>query len=261
MNTASAPLRLSLVIPVYNFATQLEPNVLQILRELKDAAAGFELILVNDGSSDDTPVVMARLAAAHPELCVIDYPVNRGKGHAVRRGVLAARGEYVFFTDVDLPYGLAPIFEGLRLMARERVDVVLGSRDLAESEDIRSYSLKRKITKKAFSLIVNLLLGIGISDTQCGLKGFRTPVAKDIFGRLTRSDFSFDVEVLYLAKSAGYIHRLLPVHLNHSKSSTVSVVRDSLKMLRSVFAITLNILTGKYDRFAQSGQTGRDIEC
>lgn len=248
MNSATpAEPVLSLVIPAYNYADQIDLNVRLIQELLTQYPESFELILVNDGSSDETPQRIQKLATDFSTIRVISYPNNRGKGFAVKQGVEAAKGKYVFFTDVDLPYGLDPILIGIEILNRDSVDIILGSRDLAESHDILSYDLKRKIAKKGFNMIVNWFLRLGIKDTQCGLKGFRREVALDIFSQVSREDFSFDVEVLFLAKRKKYRIQFVPVHLKHSAVSTVSVIRDSFKMFGSVLVITCNHWRGKYD--------------
>lgn len=231
---------LSLVIPAYNYGAGLQANITVVITALRKQSLSFELIVVNDGSTDETAKIGAELADNYSELRMISYSPNRGKGYAVKQGVQAARGAYVFFTDVDLPYGMEPIWQGLELLRSQPIDMVLGSRDLAESSDISSYDLKRKIAKRGFNIIVNSLLNLGIKDTQCGLKGFKRAVALDIFDQVTRDDFSFDVEVLFLAKQKHYRFLLVPVHLNHSALSTVSVLRDSLKMFASVLVIANN---------------------
>ena len=238
---------LSLVIPVFNYEKDLKLNVDLVVTGLRKKKIAFELILVNDGSLDKTREEMIKLSSIYPEIKIIDYPKNRGKGYAVKQGVLIAEGKFIFFTDVDLPYGLEPIYQGMEILATDNIDMILGSRDLVESQDILSYDLKRKITKRGFSLIVNSLLRLDIKDTQCGLKGFKKVAAQDIFTQLTRNDFSFDVEVLYLARRKKFNIKLVPVHLKHSASSTVSVLRDPIKMLGSVLMIRLNIFFKKYD--------------
>jgi dolichyl-phosphate beta-glucosyltransferase len=238
---------LSLIIPVFNFESGLKANIEAALRQLIQVHLDFELFLIDDGSTDGTYRQMQDLAERHASIRLIHYPDNHGKGYAVKQGIQVAQGQFVFFTDVDLPYGVEPILAGLGIMREGAVDLVLGSRDLAESHDILSYDLKRKIAKKGFNLVVNSLLGLGIKDTQCGLKGFRREVAVDIFNQVTRDDFSFDVEVLFLAKRKNYEIRLLPVHLRHSEVSTVSVLRDSVRMFASVLTIVNNNLHKKYD--------------
>lgn len=237
---------LSLIIPVFNYEAGLPSNIALVLQELRVGMDSFEVILVNDGSTDRTAEKMSELARANPEVRVIDYGQNRGKGYAVKAGMRKARGKYLFFTDVDLPYGIKPVLTGTKLLKERKADLVLGSRDLPESEDILSYGRSRKIAKNVFSKIVNFFFRLGITDTQCGLKGFSRQAADDIFSRITTDGFAFDVEVLFLARRKSYRIELIPVQLNHSGSSTVSLVNDALKMLGSLVRIKINSLLKKY---------------
>lgn len=246
-NKKGQEILLSLVIPVYNYESKLYSNLNSVVEELKKKQFSFEVILVNDGSTDRTEAVIKKISEIRPEIKPISYNRNRGKGYAVRKGILAATGRIIFFTDVDLPYGLEPIFKGLELIDKQGFDIVLGSRDLPESKGISFYNWKRKIFGKIFSLLANFILSLGISDTQCGLKGFKREVAKTIFSQLTRNDFSFDVEVLYLARKKRFNIKLIPVHLNHPMgTSTVSLIGDPLKMFGGIFAIKYNDIIHKY---------------
>lgn len=243
----SQEILLSLVIPVYNYENKLRENIERIIKEFKKKQIIFELILVNDGSTDDTETIIKELSMIYSEIKLISYPKNRGKGYAVKQGVLTATGKIIFFTDVDLPYGLEPILYGLKLIKIKGYDIVLGSRDLFGFKKKLFYNWKRQIAHKIFSLIVNFILSIDINDTQCGLKGFKKEVAKKIFPQLTRNGFSFDIEVIYLARKNKFNIKLIPVYLEHfTFSSTISLWHDSLKMLIDIFAIKYNILFNKY---------------
>lgn len=232
---------LTLVLPVYNYGSRLRANMDRVMTRLRKEKFQFELVLVNDGSKDKTGAIMKKLSKQYREIRIISYPKNRGKGYAVKQGMLNAHGRFVFFTDVDIPYGLEPIFEGMEILKQGEADVVLGSRDLSGPPGSTSYSLGRKITKKLFSVLVNSVLKLGITDTQCGLKGFRKEVAKDIFSRVTIDDFCFDVEAIYIAKARKYGINLIPVSMKcSSDQSTVSIFRDSMKMLVSLIRILFN---------------------
>ncbi len=238
-------LLLSLVMPAYNFEDRLEGNIQAVIDALREKGFPFEVILVNDGSRDSTGEKMTALCRRYPELTVLDYTGNRGKGYAVRQGVALARGRYIFFTDIDLPYGLDPVFAGLSELQTGIVDMTLGSRDLPESSVKVSYSPIRQTTKKLFSGLVSRLLKLGIADTQCGLKGFERETAKELFSGLTIDDFSFDVELLYRASRMKKRIRLVPVCLSHSKSS-FALLPQSLRMLFSMLRLSLSILLRQY---------------
>ena len=238
---------LSLVFPVYNYQKFLKDNVCLAVEEFKKHGFPFEIILVNDGSCDESDQEMNQLAVEYSQIKAINFSKHHGKGYVVKHGMLQAKGKYIFFTDIDLPYGLSPILEGLNLFENSDVDAILGSRDIPEGGGISNYSLKRRITKKVFSLLVNTIFQLGITDTQCGLKGFRKQIAQQIFQRIIVEGFSFDVEVIYLIKKMSFRRTLLPVFLNQSSWSTVSVSRDSMTMLKDLMGILGNILAKKYD--------------
>jgi len=239
-------LELSLIIPVFNYEFQLPSNINHVLQELRAGIYSFEIVLVNDGSTDRTAEKMEELSRGNPEVIIINNEQNRGKGYAVKAGMQKARGKYLFFTDVDLPYGIKPVLSGVKVLMETDVDIVLGSRDLPESEDILSYDRRRKLAKSVFSKIVNIFFRLGITDTQCGMKGFSRKAAEDIFSQVTTDGFGFDVEVLFLAGWKKYRIELLPVRLKHSASTTVSLANDSVKMLGSLVRIKMNSLLKKY---------------
>lgn len=145
---------LTLVLPVYNYGSRLKFIIGRIVKRLRTEKIGFEIIMVDDGSMDKTCEIMEKLAARYPELEMITYPDNRGKGYAVRAGMLKAKGRFVFFTDADLPYGMGPILDGLAILGKNEADIVLGSRDLAGPKGISAYGSERKIAKVAVSSLV-----------------------------------------------------------------------------------------------------------
>lgn len=237
---------LTLVLPVYNYGSRLKYSTDSIVKRLRMEKIRFEIVMVNDGSRDKTREIMENLSREYGELEIITYLNNRGKGYAVKAGMLKAKGRFVFFTDADLPYGLEPILKGLKIFEEGAVDVVLGSRDLAGPTGASAYESERKIAKKLFSSIANSILGLGITDTQCGLKGFRREVAMEIFPQLTICGFCFDVEVLHIAQIKKYRIRLIPVRMKRSNTSTVSILPDSIKMLGSLARIAVNAASGGY---------------
>lgn len=240
------PPTLTLVLPVYNYESRLKTNTDRIMTRLRKEKFQSELVLVNDGSKDKTGAIMEKLAKRYPEIKMVTYPKNRGKGYAVKQGMLKAMGRVVFFTDADLPYGTGPILKGLKIFEEGNADIVLGSRDMAGPAGISAYESERKIAKKLFSSIANFISGLGITDTQCGLKGFRREVAREIFRQVTISGFCFDVEVLHLAKIKKYRIRTIPVQMEKSDMSTVSILPDSIKMLGSLMRIAFNAASRRY---------------
>jgi dolichyl-phosphate beta-glucosyltransferase len=197
-----------------------------------------EIVVSVEPSIDGTLALAEAAAKSFRNLSVITHHEKRGKGFAVRNGMLQARGGLIFFTDADLSTPLEDLDSSVALFQREpAIDVIVGNRQHPQSVIVQRQSLMRESMGKTFNGIVRLLAGLSISDTQCGFKGFRNRAAKEIFGRQQLDSFSFDVEVLLLAESMGFVIREVPVHWKNSPASRVRVVQDSLRMLRDVIAI------------------------
>lgn len=234
---------LTLIIPVYNYADFLERNILRIIKELETEIINFEIIFVDDGSKDKTKEVLGKVIQRATRIKLISYRKNRGKGYAVKKGILNAQGEIIFFTDADLPFGIQPILEGYRLIKKGNCDLVLGQRAVDSW-----HGWKRKIASQFFSFFVKLILDLDISDTQCGLKGFKKEVAKSIFEKVKIKGFSFDVELLYLAKKQQFAIETVPVKLiRPSVMSTVSLFTHPIRMFFDIFLIKVNDFFGRYN--------------
>lgn len=258
---------LSIIIPAYNEATRIEPSLDAILRFLSVAPYSAEVIVVNDGSRDQTAeVVSARLSAyrdAGHELRLLTNTPNRGKGYSVRRGVSEARGEVALFTDADLsspiteaPKLLAPIFE-------DRADVVFGSRDL-NRELIGVHQPKmREFGGKVFNFFVQMITGLKFQDTQCGFKAFRRDVAHLVFSLQRIERFGFDPEVLYIAQKHGWRLLEVPVVWNHAEGGELqgrlNYMRDSVNMFADLLRIRINDFRGQYD-LSSAGATATPAE-
>lgn len=226
---------LSLVIPAFNEERRL-PNTLQtVQRYLAIRRFPAEVLVVVEPSSDATLQVAEAARRNFPALRVIANSVHRGKGHAVRTGMLEARGQLIFFTDADLSTPLSDLEAALEIFEKEPpVDVIVGSRRHPDSQIVRRQSWIREGMGQMFNRIVRLVAGVDLEDTQCGFKGFRQTAAREIFSRQRINGFSFDVEVLLLARAMGFLVREMPVHWSNSPESNVNVIRDSLKMLIEV---------------------------
>jgi dolichyl-phosphate beta-glucosyltransferase len=237
---------LSIVIPAYNEEARLAPTLQKIYEYLRARPYLYELIVVSDGSRDET----ARVAWGwQPEDCpltVIDRKENRGKGYTVREGVEKSRGEFVLFSDADLS---TPIEELEKLLdfSRQGGDVVIASRNLPDSRILVYQPWHRKIMGKAFSLLVRWLAVPGVSDSQCGFKLFSRKAVESIFPLCRVDGFSFDVEILFLARRLGLKVKEVAVRWVDSPRSTVSPVRDPGRMFLEILKIRWNAWKGRYN--------------
>jgi dolichyl-phosphate beta-glucosyltransferase len=242
---------ISIVIPTYNSAGSIADVVSQVVRFFRTKSSIFELIVVDDGSSDETDARLKDIQAEYQELRVLRNVPNRGKGYSVRRGFQESRGEYVVFTDSDLPFGLESLLRAVEVL-RQGTDVVIGSRVLPESRFVMNprhfpYIFVRHLLGRTLLTIVNLAFGLRVSDTQCGLKGCRKHVAKHVADRLTIDRFVFDVELLYVARLGRFSISEIPVVLDYTGAvTTVRIMRNILSVLRDLMTIRARGLQGKY---------------
>jgi len=234
-------LDLSVILPSYRGADLAARSVRELAAYLPDLSASWEVILVDDGGGD-----MAGIAGSDPRFRVLSFPENRGKGAAVRAGMLAAIGRARIFTDVDLPFELESIGHALYLLRDRAFHMVLGDRTLPQSSYRLHLGWKRRLASRVFSKFVVTLVTGGFFDTQCGFKGFRGDVADALFP-LTRVDrFAFDVELIYLALKHSLECKRIPVRLRHNAGSSMRIVRDSARMFIDVLQIKRRQMAGQY---------------
>ena len=233
--------RLSVVVPAYREERRIASTVASLRSAL--GGLGVEIVVVDDGSGDATA---ARAAEAGADR-VVPLPVNRGKGGAVRAGVLAATGSAIVFTDADLSY---PPSQVTRLLDRieQGWDVVVGSRQHAETRTIVGSGRLRDLAGRMFNLTTGLVLSRRFADTQCGLKGFHHDAAARIFGVARVDGFAFDVELLWLAGHLGLSVDEVPVELANAAGSTVRLNIDPIRMVRDLWRIRRWAAAGVYDR-------------
>lgn len=222
---------LSVIIPAYNEARRLPPYLASV-REYLDAhyPGGYEAIVVDDGSRDGLPDVLSALTADWPELAVIRHPVNRGKGAAVRTGMLAARGQRLLFADAD---GATPIDQeaGLAEAIAAGADVAVGSRLVAAPGVTRRRTPLRGLTGRLFARLARWWLGISIRDTQCGFKMFRGEAGRKLFSLTRETGYLFDLELLLLAGRLGYHVAEVPVNWTDVPGGHLSLTRELAKIV------------------------------
>jgi len=231
--------QISIVVPAYNEAQRL-PHSLRLLREYfgSRSSRSYEVLVVVEHSTDGTLELAREAASEQANFHVIDNPVQRGKGCAVRSGMVKARGAIVFFMDADLSVPLEEIDRFLAHFEAHPEDaVLLGSRQHPGSRVERRQGLFRQSMGKTFNRILRALSLLPFRDTQCGFKAFRREAAREIFSLQTIDGFAFDVEVLLLAQALGFRIRELPVRWLNSPESKVHIVTDSLRMLGDAFTV------------------------
>ena len=234
------------MIPAYNEAGRLPRTLREVLDHLARAGRRAEVIVVDDGSTDETAARVLEAAAADPRVRLMSLPRNQGKGAAVRAGVLSAEGGRILFADAD---GATPFAELERL---ERcldmgADVAIGSRNVpSEATQVRK-NIFRHLAGRLFHQMVKLLSVRGIADTQCGFKLFTQKAARDLFGRARLDRFAFDVEVLLIAYRRGYSVVEVPVNWTHQPGSRINVLADGVRMAADLLRVRTWMLAGAYD--------------
>jgi len=241
METAPA---LSIIVPSYNEELRLPPSLGLIADYIKQSGRTTEVIVVDDGSTDQTVAVAETFRARIPNLRVVSNGKNRGKGYSVRHGMQEAHGEIVLFTDADLS---APIEEADKLIATLReYDVAIGSRAMDRNLISVHESRFREFAGIIFNKIVRIVLWLPFVDTQCGFKAFRRERCKIIFEQQRIERFGFDPELLYLARHHGLKAVEIPVRWAHSPATKIDMMRDSIQMFVDIFKIRWNALLGRY---------------
>ncbi len=238
---------ISVVIPAYNEKQRLPSTLCAIAAYFASRnQPSWEIVVVNDGSSDGTLAVAEGFREQYPQIRVLDNPGNRGKGYSVRHGMLEAQGEWILFTDSDLS---APIEEAGKLIAaaaREGAAVAIGSRAMDRQLIGAHQSWFRETAGRIFNLLMRAATGLPFADTQCGFKLFEHRAAKEIFRRQRIERWGFDAEVLFIARRLGFKTIEVPVRWSHTAGTKVSMFRDSANMFLDLFRIRGNQWKGLY---------------
>ena len=238
---------LSVVIPAYNEAERIGPTLDSISAHLGTVNPRYEIIVVSDGSTDATDEIIREYSGRDERIRLVAYQPNRGKGHAVRRGMLEAHASHVLLTDADLATQIQDLHK-LQEVAAQGYDVIVGSRALKDSIIIGWRPWYRVLSGKVFNMIIRLLAVPAIRDTQCGFKYFKDGSAAKIFAVARLDGFGYDVEVLYLAKKYGYRIAETGVHWNNSPATKVSVLKHTVPMIIEVIQVRLNDWRGRYEQ-------------
>ena len=234
----------SIIVPAYNEAARIGDSIEKIAAFMRQSPFSCELIVVDDGSRDNTAEVVQRVRAKGLRLVRNDR--NQGKGYTVREGVRAARGKYVLFTDADLSAPIEELNKLLDVAVKDGVDVVIGSRAIDRNYIEKHQSRLRELGGIVFNLMVRLLLGLRLHDTQCGFKLFQRERSLPVFEKQTTFGFGFDAELLFLAVRYGLTVEETPVRWSHAEGSKVRLLRDGLRMFTDLVRIRWNAIIGRY---------------
>ena len=233
---------LSIIIPAHNEENRLPDTLEQVFNFLKEQSFTAEVIVVENGSSDKTLEIAQGFASQHPNLHVIQS--ERGKGAAVKCGMLAAKGEYRFMCDADLSMPVAEIAKFIP--PANTFDIAIASREAKGAVRYNEPSY-RHLGGRVINFLIQLFILPGLNDTQCGFKCFSAKTADDIFNLQTLNGWSFDIELLYIARRHKYSVQEIPIHWVHHPETKVSAVRDAIRMIQDIFRIRANALRGMYD--------------
>ncbi len=235
-----------MVIPAYNEERRIGHSLELIKEYMQRSGYNYEIVVVDDGSRDATSQIVSNISQDNPRIRLIINETNRGKGYTVRRGVLEAAGDAILFSDADLS---TPIEEFEKLLGYlDDFDIVIASRSLPDSQVLVHQPLYRELMGRTFNALVQAMLVRGIIDTQCGFKLMRGNAARCIFQKARINSFSFDVEMILIAKRMGYRVKDVPVRWIDSRGSRVHPIKDSAHMLLDLFRIKLYDFLGYYGR-------------
>lgn len=236
-----SPNSISIIIAAFNEEKRIIPSLLKIKEYLTKQDLPYEIIVVDDGSTDGTHAVVTDLIKDIPYLKVIHYAPNKGKGHALRTGVLASKGDIILLSDADLSTPIEELSKLLPLINDNKYDIVIGSRALALSEILKRQPWWRQSMGKFFNKLVKALVIENFKDTQCGFKVFRGDIARSLFKEAQIDRFAYDVEILAIGKKKGCKIVEAPVRWINSPESKVDPIRDSVQMLFDLLKIRMTI--------------------
>lgn len=237
----------SLIIPAYNEGQRITATLDKVLAYVGQQGWKAEIIVVDDGSRDETPEIVRQYAERHPAVRLLQNPGNRGKGYSVRHGMLNARGDLLLFSDADLS---SPIAEATKLLSAlaEGAEVAIGSRWLRSELQTERQPFYRQLFGRGFNWYLRLLLGLNFKDTQCGFKAFTANAAGILFSQQKIERWGFDPELLFLARKFGLPVREVAVEWAHDDRSKISYLKDGLQMGLESLRVRWYSLSGQYSR-------------
>jgi glycosyltransferase involved in cell wall biosynthesis len=240
-------LNYSIILPAFNESSRIGPSLEKTLAFVRGKCWNTEIIVVNDGSRDDTAEIVRSFMPQAPELRLLENPGNRGKGYSVRNGMLNARGDILLFSDADLS---SPIYESIKLIGaiEQGADVAFGSRWLLAGTQTRRQSLLRQFVGRAYNRLLRVVLGLPYKDTQCGFKACTRSAAEVIFTRQQIEGWGFDPEMLFIARKFGLKMTEVAVEWANDDRSKINPLVDGVKMFWELLRIRAHSLAGRYDQ-------------
>ena len=239
-------LRYSIILPAFNESSRIGPSLERALAFVREQHWNVEIVVVNDGSSDDTAGIVKRFMQNAPELRLLENPGNHGKGYSVRNGMLNARGDILLFSDTDFS---SPIQESLKLISaiEQGADVAFGSRWLLAETQTQRQSLLRQFVGRAYNLLLRMVLGLPYKDTQCGFKACTRRAAEVMFTRQQIEGWGFDPELLFIARKFGLRLTEVAVEWANDDRSKINPIVDGVKMFCELLTIRFYNATRRYD--------------
>jgi glycosyltransferase involved in cell wall biosynthesis len=235
----------SIVIPAYNESQRLGATLEKVLAYVRQQRWDAEIIVVNDGSRDNTAEIVRAFANNDSTVRLVENPGNRGKGYSVRNGILNSHGDIVVFSDADLSSPIEEMPKLLEALATG-ADIAIGSRWLRAELQTQRQSLHRQLFGRVFNLLLRIILGLQFKDTQCGFKAFTRRAAQTILPQQRIERWGFDPEILFLARKFGFRVVEVPVRWGHSGGTRINPLVDGARMFQEMFRIRWYDLTGKY---------------
>jgi dolichyl-phosphate beta-glucosyltransferase len=237
----------SIIIPAYNEASRLGPTLEAVLAYLRSQPWIAEVIVVDDGSTDETAKAVEEVALGNPNVRLVRNEINRGKGYSVRHGMQSARGDVVAFSDADLS---SPVEELPKLLdaLHDGADIAIGSRWLQASVQTQRQSFSRQLVGRIYNFSLRVILGLRFKDTQCGFKAFSRRAVHAIVQKQTIERWGFDPEILFIGRKFGYRIDEIPVRWGHKEGSSIHPAVDGLRMFQELVRIRWNDICGCYER-------------
>lgn len=240
-----SPVYLSLILPAYNEEQRIGNSLECILSFLQSQPYSSEIVIVDDGSRDRTLEIVEECYPHHPKIRIYRQSRNMGKGEAVKRGMLMGCGQFLFFSDVDLSVPIETLSSFLSQL-ESKCDIAIGTRQKSGASIEVRQPFYREFLGRIYTRLSNWILGLDISDFTCGFKGFQKAAAHDLFSRQQLSNWSFDAEILYLARLKGYGIREIPVRWRNDERTKVKLLRDIATSFLGLLKIRFYRLQGRY---------------